>query len=342
MKAPVGKRVLMLVENAPFPQDRRVYQEAEALVTAGYQIRVICHAERGQSRRERLHGMCIYRYPAPPAAQGVQGYIWEYIYSMAATFVLSLLVLLREGFDVIHAANPPDTYFVIAVFYKMLGKRFIYDHHDLAPEMYYARFGGRGSRLIFYALVLLERLSCRLADHVIATNQSYKTVEMLRGKVPEGRITVVRNGPSERLHSVDPDPDLRKRGTTIIVFAGVIGVQDGVDYLVRAVRHLVYDLGRRDVFCVIIGKGDARADCVALATELGLDGVVWFTGWLPEDVYLRYLCTADICVAPDPSNPFTDRSTMGKIMEYMALGKPIVAFDLPEHRITAQRAALYV
>jgi glycosyltransferase involved in cell wall biosynthesis len=210
--------------------------------------------------------------------------------------------------------------------------------------MYQARLDGRGSRLVYHALMLFEKLSCRMADHVIATNQSYRMVEMLRGHVPEARITIVRNGPDpNRLRPTEPDTELRQKGKTVIGYAGVMGFQDGVDYLLRALQHLVHDLGRTDFFCVVIGGlGDARASLKLLATKLGLDKYIWFTGWVSNDDYVRYLSTIDICVEPDPSNPFNDRSTMTKMMEYMALEKSIVAFDLPEHRYTAQAAALYV
>jgi glycosyltransferase involved in cell wall biosynthesis len=264
---------------------------------------------------------------------------------MVAAFLLSLLVFACEGFDVVHAHNPPDTFVFIAALYKLLGKRFVYDHHDLAPEMYYARFRGKGNRLVYRTLVLLEQLSCRVADHVIATNQSYKSVAEQRGRVPEERITIVRNGPDlQLLRPVEPDPELRQRGKIIIGYAGVIGVQDGVDYLLRALRHLAYDLGRTDFYCVVIGSGEAQAGMQALAHRLGLGERVWFTGWLQDldGSYGRYLSTADICVAPEPSNPYNDRCTMNKIMDYMAVGKPVVAFRLPEHRFSADGAALFV
>jgi glycosyltransferase involved in cell wall biosynthesis len=342
MRASAGNRVLMLLENDRYPQDSRVRGEAQALVAAGYRVSVICPAGPGQPGRELVDGVRVYRHAAPPDGQGLLGYAREYGQSLIGSFLLSLVVLVREGFDVVHAHNPPDTFVLIAALYRLLGKRFIYDHHDLSPEMYYARFPGQGSRLVYRLLVLLEQLSCRLADHVIATNQSYREVEMRRGRVPADRITVVRNGPDpDRVRAVEPDADLRARATTIIAYAGAIGFQDGVDYLLRALRHLRDDLGRSDFFCVIVGKGDARAGLKVLATELDLDRHVWFTGWLPDADYVRYLSSADICVDPDPSNSFTDRSTMLKMTEYMAVGKPIVAFDLPEHRVTAQEAALY-
>ncbi|MEM4847074.1 MAG: glycosyltransferase family 4 protein [Thermosphaera sp.] len=343
VEPPARERVLMLLENQTYPQDPRVRREATALVDAGYRVYVIAPKRKDQPLQEVIDGVCVYRYPAPPAANSVLGYLWEYGYSLVASSVLSLLVFLREGFDIVHAHNPPDAFVFIAAFYKLLGKRFVYDHHDLAPEMYHARFNGRGNRLIYQTLVVLEKLSCRLADHVIATNESYKAMEMQRGGVPEERITIVRNGPElESVRLVKPDPELRSRAKTIIGYVGVMGFQDGIDYLLRALHHLVYDLGRSDFFCVLIGVGDARASLKQLATQLGLDPFIWFTGWVSDADLIRYLSTADICVDPDPSNAFNDRCTMIKMTEYMALAKPIVAFDLPEHRYTARGAALYV
>lgn len=344
MSASVGKRVLMLLENNPYPQDIRVRREAQTLTAAGYYVTVICPAGRGQPWCESHQDVRVYRFPAPPAANGFWGYLWEYGYSMMAAFVLSLVVSGREGFDVIHAHNPPDTFVLIAVLYKLLGKRFIFDHHDLSPEMYYARFGGTGNPVVFRILVWLEQLSCRVADRIIATNQSYKVIEMQRGGVPEDRISIVRNGPElNELWSRGPDLTLRRNGATIIAFAGVMGFQDGVDYLLRALHHLKAEIGRTDFFCFLIGgKGDAQPSLKALATSLGLDQHLKFTGWVSDADYVRYIASADIGVDPDPSNPFNDRSTMNKMMEYMALGKPIVAFDLPEHRFTASDAAVYV
>lgn len=333
----------MLIENSSYPGDVRVRHEAEVLAAAGYRVTVICPARKGQALVETVGRVRVYRYPMLPALPGALGFIVEYAYAMLATVLLTLLVGRREGFDVIHAANPPDTFALIAAPYKLLGKRFIFDHHDLAPEMYDARQGGRGNRLIYRLQVLLEQLSCRLADHVIATNESYRQVELTRDRVPAHRITVVRNGPDpQRLRPVAPDPVLRQRAPTIIAFAGVMGFQDGVDHLLRALRHLIDDFKRTDFFCVLIGGlGDARPSLQALARQLKLAEYVWFTGWVTDEEYVRYLSTADICVDPDPSNPFTERSTMIKVLEYMALAKPIVAFDLPEHRYSAQGAALY-
>jgi glycosyltransferase involved in cell wall biosynthesis len=298
----------MLLENCPYPQDDRVRREATTLAGAGYQVAIICPASKGQPWHELRDGVAVYRYPAPPAASRLAGYLWEYAYSMAAAFILSLYVCVRSGFDIVHTHNPPDTFVMITAFYKLFGKRFVYDHHDLSPEMYYARFGG-GSRLVYHALVALEQLSCRLADRVIATNQSYKLAELRRGHVAEERITIVRNGPDlARVRPVQPDPELQARGKTIIGYVGVMGFQDGLDYLLRAIRHLVYDLGRTDVLCILIGTGDAWPAMKQLATQLDLDPYIWFTGRVSDAELVRYLSTADICVDPDPSNPFNDRS----------------------------------
>lgn len=332
----------MLLENNPFPQDGRVRREANALTAAGYRVSVIAPRSGGQPWRERVGRVEVYRFPAPPEANGFFGYLWEYGYSMAAAFFLSLFLFLRQGFAAIHAHNPPDTLALIAAFFKPFGVRFVFDHHDLSPEMYYARFAGKGNRLVHWALVRCEQLSCRLADRVIATNHSYRAVEMQRGRVPPERISVVRNGPElDRLRLTPPDPALRARAKTIIGYVGDMAVHDGVDYLLRALKHLVRDLGRADFLCAIIGRGDAWTGLQRLAAELELDPHVWFPGWVSDAQLRRYLSTADICVDPDPSNPFTDRSSMVKMTEYMAFGKPIVAFDLPEHRVTAQEAALY-
>jgi glycosyltransferase involved in cell wall biosynthesis len=343
MKASAGKRVLMLLENNPYQQDTRVKLEARALTEAGYRVSVISPKPSSHLKSDADDdGIRLYQFPAPLSGGGFLGYLWEYGYSTLAMLALSFVVWLQEGFDIIHAHSPPDTMFVIGALYKLLGRRFLYDHHDLSPEAYRARFGEASNRWVYNTLVLFERLTCRLADRVIATNQSHRAMETMRGGVPAERITIVRNGPDlERVGPVAPDHGLRKRASTILGYVGVMGPQDGVDYLLRSIHALVYKLGRNDLLCVVIGKGDAIPQLAAMAGQLAIKDHVWFTGWIPDEDLLRFLSTADICVDPDPSNEFNDRCTMIKMMEYMALGKPIVAFDLPEHRITAQDAAVY-
>jgi glycosyltransferase involved in cell wall biosynthesis len=344
MKRSADNRILMLLENRPYPQDLRVRREANALRAAGYQVTVICPADEGQPLRETVDGVHAYRYPAPPDANGLFAYLWEYGYSMFFSFLLSVRVFFAEGFDVVHAHNPPDTFVFIAVFYKLFGKRFIYDHHDLSPEMYQARFAGGGNLFVYRALMWLEKLSCYFADHVIVTNESYKRIARERCRVPESHVTIVRNG-IELNHlggAIEPDRGLREKGKTIIGYVGVMGFQDGVDYLLRALRHLVYDLGRTDFYCILIGGGDAWESLKAQARQLGLDDYVQFTGFIFGERLRSYLAAADICVDSAPSSPYGDYSTVFKIMEYMSLAKPIVAFDLPEHRFTAEQAAVYV
>ncbi len=333
----------MFLGNYPFPQDQRVSQEAYSLVAAGYRVSVICPRSAGQPRREHVHGVAVYRYRKPIEAQGMLGYAFEYLYTTAAALALSISVALRDGFDVIHAHSPPDTYALVAMTYKLFGKRFVYDHHDLSPEMYMVRFPSGGRRSIYAALIHLERVSYRVADRIIATNNSYRKIAIERGGVAPEKVTVVRNGPNlERIRAVEPDPDLRAEAATILGYVGVMGYQDGLDHLLRAVDHLVHQLGRTNTLAVLIGAGDAWEEMREMANELGLEQHVRFTGRISDDDMLRILSTADICLDPDPSNPFTDRSTMIKMMEYMAIGKPIVAFDLPEHRVTADKAAVYV
>lgn len=343
MKEFVGKRVLMLLENSPYREDNRVKREAQTLLEAGYRVTVICPKDKPERRwRELVDGVRLYQFPQPEWGQGFVSYLWEYAYSLVVIFLNTLFIWLYEGFDIVHTHNPPDTFVLIAGFYTLFGTRFVYDHHDLSPEMYYARFRGEGNRAVYYALVFFEKLACALADRVIATNESYKKVEMERGKVPADRITVVRNGPNlKRVRLVEPDAELRKKAPTILGFVGEMGYQDGVDYLLRALRHLLYDLGRSDFYCVMVGQGDAWDELKELAKELGIADHMWFTGRIPDADLMRYLSTADVCVAPDPKNDFTDRSTMIKVMEFMTLGKPLVAFDLTEHRNSAQDAALY-
>jgi len=280
----------MLLENQTYPRDFRVRREATALTAAGYRVSVICPAGPGQLFRETLNGVRLYRYAQPTAGNGFLGYLWEYGYAMAATFLLSLLVFVREGFDVVHAHNPPDTFVFIAAFYKLLGKRFVFDHHDLSPEMYRARFPGGGSLFVHDALVLLEKLTCCLANRVIATNESYKKIEMERDQVPESHITVVRNGIElHELPAVEPDRTLRPAGKTIIGYVGVMGFQDGVDYLLRALGHLVRDLKRTDFLCVLVGDGDAFPYLKSLAEQLHISEQILFTGMVHRSEVPRYL-----------------------------------------------------
>ncbi|MGH8202298.1 MAG: glycosyltransferase family 4 protein [Steroidobacteraceae bacterium] len=342
MPASAGKRVLIIVQNLPVPFDRRVWQEATALIANGYQVAVICPAARGYTARyECLQGIHIYRHPLPFEAKGALGYVLEYASSLFWEFVLSLKVLLRHGFDAIHACNPPDNIFLIAGFYKLLaGKRFLFDHHDINPELYEAKFGRRD---FFYRLVRLsERLTFMAADISIATNESYRRIAHERGHMAPEKVFVVRSGPSlERLKMLPAVPRWRRGRQYLVGYVGVMGAQEGIPYLLGAARHLVRELGREDVQFVLAGGGPALDEMRQLGSRMGLDAYVEFLGRVPDETLLEVLNTADVCVNCDEVNAMNDKSTMNKIMEYMALGKPIVQFELTEGRFSAREASLY-
>ena len=342
MSRPSRPRVLMLLENCPYPQDDRVRREADTLTSAGYRVSVIAPRAPGQKRRESVAGVEVRRYRAPREGNGLLGYLWEYGWSLAMTTALALRLFVRPGFDTIHAHNPPDLFVGLAVLFKLARKRFVFDVHDLGPELYDARFDGTGSALTRRALVACERWSCRVADGVIVTNESYREVIRSRNRLGDEVITTVRNGPDlGRIHAVPADETLRRRAASVIGYAGTLGYQDGLDYLLRSLAVLVHELGAIDVRCYVMGDGEALPDLRRQARELDLDDTVVFTGWLGDEELRRHLSSIDIGVVPDPSNSYNDRSTMVKIAEYMAVGKPLVAFDLPEHRVTAGDAALY-
>jgi GT2 family glycosyltransferase/glycosyltransferase involved in cell wall biosynthesis len=334
----------MLLENNPYRQDTRVRSEASTLVAAGHRVSVICpRGPESRAMREQVApGVTLYQYPAPPERGGLSGYLLEYGYSMVMMLALSLVALVRGGFDVVHAHNPPDVLVLVAAIYKPFGKRFVFDHHDLSPEMYGARFGPAARPAVRRALEWFEMLSFRLADQVISSNESYRRMALARGRVDPAHVTVVRNGPDmTRMRAVEADAGLRGGAGIVLGYVGIMGPQDGVDHLLRAVRHLVFDFGRTDVLCYVIGRGDMLSELEELARTLDIEKHVEFTGWVSPDELPTYLAAMDICIDPDPSNEYNDRCTMIKMMEYMALAKPIVAFDLPEHRVSAGEAALY-
>src|SRR6266481_5898533 len=336
-----SRRVLILVENLPSPFDRRVWQEACTLHDAGYVVSIICPVGKGYEKKfETIDAIHIYRYRLPLEASGAAAYALEYASAIAQAFLLSWRVLLTRGFDVVHACNPPDLFVLVAGFFKLFGKKFLFDHHDLAPELYEAKFGRRD---FFYRLMLrLERLTFRTADVSIATNESYRRIAVGRGGMPRERVFVVRSGPSlERLRKLPPDERLRNGRRYLVGYVGVMGAQEGIDLLLRAVRHIVFGLGRKDIQFGLVGGGTSLDEMRRLAVELGIADCVSFTGRVPDSSLLAMLNTADVCVNPDVANEMNDKSTMNKIMEYMALGKPIVQFDLAEGRYSAQRASLY-
>jgi glycosyltransferase involved in cell wall biosynthesis len=336
-----GRRVLIIVENLPCPFDRRVMQEARTLTAAGYSVSIISPKAKGYEKSfERIDGIDIHRHALPREADGAFGYLLEYGVALCMEFWLSLKVLFGRGFDVIHACNPPDTIFLIGGFYKLFGKKFVFDHHDINPELYEAKFGRRGFG--YRLLTALERLTFRTADMVISTNESYRRIALTRGRVKERDIFVVRSGPDlTRMKQVPPNPALKKGRRYLVGYVGVLGKQEGIDLLLQAVQLIVKQLGRTDIQFGLVGGGTELAAMRALAKQLDIADYVTFTGRVPDTELLEMLNTADICVNPDRANDMNDRSTMNKVMEYMALGKPLVQFDLTEGRVSAGEASWY-
>jgi glycosyltransferase involved in cell wall biosynthesis len=335
------KRVLFLVENLPSPFDRRVWQEAGALRDAGYGVSIICPTGKGCEKKfEEIDGIAIHRYDLPLEGEGAKGYAIEYGVALFWTFVLCWRVLLTRGFDAIHACNPPDLFFLIGGFFKLLGKKFVFDHHDINPELYEAKFGRRD--FFWKLMVALERWTFRTADVSLATNESYRRIAIERGGMDPARVFVVRSGPSlERMKIQPPDERLKRGRKYLVGYVGVMGRQEGIDLLLEAARIVVRDLGRDDVHFGLVGGGTSLEEMKQLARTLGIADHVTFTGRVPDAGMLAMLNTADVCVNPDVANEMNDKSTMNKIMEYMALGKPVVQFDLAEGRFSARDASLY-
>ena len=337
-----GKRILFIVENLPSPFDRRVWQEATTLHQNGYQVTIICPVGKGyEEKYECLEGVHIYRHPLPPEAEGALGYALEYSVALYWEFYLSFKVLFSRGFDAIHACNPPDLIFLVGGFFKLFfRKKFLFDHHDINPELYEAKFGRRD---LFYRLMLLcERLTFKTADRSIATNESYKQIAIERGGMHPDKVTVVRSGPKlDRLKIIEPVPALKKGRKYLVGYVGVMGKQEGIDYLLRSLQYIVNQKHRTDVHFGLVGGGTELASLQAYAKELGIEAHVTFTGRVSDQQMLQMLNTADVCVNPDVANEMNDKSTMNKIMEYMALAKPMVQFDLSEGRFSAQEASLY-
>ncbi|GAA4514350.1 glycosyltransferase family 4 protein [Nonomuraea ferruginea] len=331
-------RALILVENLSVPLDRRVWQESAALREAGWEVHVICPMGAKQDREAEavIDGVRIHRYPLRAATGGPVGYLREYGSALWHTFRIAR----RLGrFDVVHGCNPPDLFFLVAR--AMRGTRFVFDQHDLVPELYLSRFG-RGRDLLYRAVLWLERRTYRAAHVVIATNESYRQVALSRGGKLPGEVFVVRSAPVvERFHQVPAEPELRRGKPHLLCYLGVMGPQDGVDYALRSLARLRDEHGRTDWHAVFVGGGDTFDAMVALSRELGLGEAVEFTGRIPDPDLMRYLSTADVCLSPDPLNPLNDVSTMNKVMEYMAMARPIVSFELREARVSAGEAALY-
>lgn len=341
--AKTAVRVLIIVENLPVERDTRVRRECQTLLGAGYGVSVIC--PRGPDTDDdlpELRQVDVQRYPPPPGGRTKLGFAFEFLYSWLAAAALTVKVFATHGFDAIQACNPPDTYFALALPFKLAGKRFIFDQHDLAPEMFVSRFGGKDA-MVLRALRVLELATFLTADHVISTNESARHIAITRGRKDEEAVTVVRNGPGLG-HAKDREvrPELKHGRRFLCCWVGVMqGVDDGVDLALRAIHHLVYVMGENDCHFAFLGDGESFERMRALAENLQILDHVNFTGWVSQDVVSDYLATADVGLQINPRTPRTETATAIKTMEYMAFGLPVVALDTKETRRSAGDAAMY-
>ena len=339
----VERRVLIIVQNLPVPFDRRVWLECQALTASGYEVAVVCPKGKGDPAYQVLHGVELFKYrPYAPGGSKVS-FVAEYAYSFLTTAWQVFKARRKGRFAVLQACNPPDIFWPIAIALRAADRtKFVFDHHDLCPELFQSRFPD-GPSLPYRGLRWLEKRTHRTADHVIATNESYREIAIRRGGKKPVDVTVVRTGPEpDKLKRGPLDPVQKRDRKYLAAYIGVMGPQDGVDIVVRAADIVVHELGRDDIAFTLIGKGDCFDELVALRDELGLAGHVEFTGRAPDELVGRILSTADVGLSPDPMNPLNDLSTMNKTMEYMAFELPVVAFDLQETRVSAQDAAVYV
>lgn len=339
-----GPHILIIVQNLPVPLDRRVWLECQALLTRGYRVSVICPKGPGDPSFEHLDGVDIYKYAPAPEAEGLFGYAWEFAYSWVRTAVLSVQVRRRGRFDVMQACNPPDTFWLLALVWRLAGVAFVYDHHDLNPELFQSRFGeprGVLKKLEYRALLWLERQSFRTAAHVISTNESYKAKAVERGDRSPDDVTVVRSGPdTQQMRPIYPE-NPRRIDTINLVYVGIMGPQDGVDQLIHVVDELVHRRGRRNLTATLLGFGDCLEALKAETVARQLHDHITFTGRVDRAEMAEYLSRGDIGVCPDLKTPLNDVSTMNKTMEYMAYALPTVAFDLAETRISGADTVLY-
>jgi glycosyltransferase involved in cell wall biosynthesis len=337
------RNILIVVQNLPVPFDRRVWQEATSLCRAGFGVAVICPKKKMYTASyEQLEGVDIYRYPLVfEADKGVAGYFLEFVYCWLATLWLALKAYAHRPFHAIHACNPPDTYFALALLFRILGVKFVFDHHDLCPEMYVAKGHSRRGPL-YRGLLILEWLTLKSAHVVIAVNESHKAIALRRGGIAEAAVAVVRSGPRRAWADIcTPCPGLKCGHRYMVMYLGEMCEQDGVDHLLRAIQHY-HATDANDTLFAFVGGGPDQPRMKSMAEQMDLGPVVHFTGRIPDEQLWAYLSTADVCVDPDPLTEWSNLSTMNKVIEYMAFGRPIVAFDLIEHRHSAESAAVYV
>ena len=339
MKNIKGKHILIIVENLPVPFDRRVWQEANTLSENGAKVSIICPIMKGYTNRyEVINNIEIYRHPLPFEASGAMGYLLEYSTALFWEFWLSIKIYSKQKFHVIHGCNPPDLIFMVAFFFKFLGVKYVFDHHDINPELYIAKYDKKG---LFYMLMLFfEKLTYKIANYSIATNESYKEIAVRRGGMNPEKVQVIRSGPKlDRLKILPPNDKYKKGRNFLIGYVGVIGEQEGIDLLLQSLKIIISK--RQDIQLAIVGGGTHVEELQKLCTQLELNDFVDFYGRVSDEVLVGVLNTADVCVNPDKPTEMNNLSTMNKIMEYMALKKPMVQFDLKEGRFSAMDASLY-
>jgi glycosyltransferase involved in cell wall biosynthesis len=335
--------VLIVVENLPVPFDRRVWQESRALRDAGYRVTVISPmgATEHRAASEVIEGIQVFRYPLVAATGGPVGYLREYATALWRTAALTFKVWRSLRIDIVQVCNPPDFLFLAVLPLKLAGTTFVFDHHDLVPELSESRFGRKG-RLFARLLRTAEKWTFARADAVISTNESYRRVAIERGGKHPDDVVAVRSAPDlTRFRARPPIPELKQGRTFLAAYLGVMGPQDGVDYALHALAHYHHELSRTDLHTVFMGDGDSRAEMIGLAEELGISDFVTFTGRVTDEFLQACLSTADVALSPDPKNPLNNVSTMNKVVEYMAIGIPIVSFDLIEAKVSAGEAAAY-
>ena len=333
-------KVLIIVENLPVPFDSRVWKEACSLHKHGYQVTVLCPKGKGYSKGyELLEGVHIYRHPMPKEGNTPFGYLWEYGSALIWEFFYTWWIFFRRGFHILQGCNPPDNIFLVALPFKLFGVKYIFDHHDANPELYLSKYEKEG--FFYIAQVWLEKMTFRFADVAMSTNHSYKELAVKRGGLAPEDVFVVRNGPDlDTFKPVSPKPELKHGKSYLVGYVGTMSIQEGLDILLDVAQH-IKDQGRRDVHFTCVGGGPGLAGLRQMVKDKNLEDTVNFTGRVPDQQLLDVLCTADVCVNPDKPCEMNNISTMIKIMEYMALSKPIVQFDLKEGRFSAGDAALY-
>lgn len=334
-------RVAILVENLPVPNDRRVWQEAKTLTAAECQVFIVSITGPGATKQQELReGIRIFRYPAPPKTHGLISFLWEFSYCWIMSFILTIWIACRYGLDIIHACNPPETFWLIGMIFKPFGVRFLFDHHDLSPEMYLARFGKKGAA--FQALLLLEAASFRTANAVIFSNSAQRDVVIQRGYVDPNRSVVLLSVPDHRQMVADePDLTIKNGRTYLLCYVGVLNPQDGGETLIWLTDYLIRQRHFENFTMAILGDGDDRTRMQELACKLGVQQHIQFTGWADAEMMRRYLSTADLCLDCMPKNSYSETAMLNKILEYMSYSRPIAMFDLKQSHWAAGEAAWY-